>query len=176
MSSHTLIASLSLSELFSISISLIQSLSSVSWTRGARPRGNLLYGQTWLETPDPVRSPKLSNHGRVQYSGGGPPGKRTYCTVSHHISVLPTSEVRTSESPGGAEDFAKFRPVLPSYARGVLWSWSSALGTWRGLGQIPEYCGVGLLPWGLGGSKAKLEIPTLGPCGGQHSGLAVVLP
>ncbi len=27
------------------------------------------------------RSPKLSNHGRVQYSGGGPPGKRTYCTV-----------------------------------------------------------------------------------------------
>ena len=35
------------------------------WTRGARPRGNLLYGQTWLETPDPVRSPKLSSHGRV---------------------------------------------------------------------------------------------------------------
>ena len=80
----------------------------MSWTRGARPRGNLLYGQTWLETPDPVRSPKLSNHGRVQYSGGGPPGKRTYCTVPHHISVLPTSEVRTSESPGGrAEDLAK---------------------------------------------------------------------
>ena len=92
--------SLSLNSLI-YSISLIQSLSSVSWTRGARPRGNLLYGQTWLETPDPVRSPKLSNHGRVQYSGGGPPGKRTYCTVPHHISLLPTSEVRTSASPGG---------------------------------------------------------------------------
>ena len=138
MSSHTLIASLSLSELFFhtfyLSDSLIQSLSSVSWTRGARPRGNLLYGQTWLETPDPVRSPKLSNHGRVQYSGGGPPGKRTYCTVPHHISVLPTSEVRTSESPGGAEDLAKFRQVFLSSS---------------------TYCGVGLLPWGLGGSKAK---------------------
>ena len=137
MSSHTLIASLSLSELsFIYSISLIQSLSSVSWTRGARPRGNLLYGQTWLETPDPVRSPKLSNHGRVQYSGGGPPGKRTYCTVSHHISVLPTSEVRTSESPGKGQR------------------------TWPNSGQsFPaiqgEYCGVGLLPWGLGGSKAE---------------------
>lgn len=119
MSSHTLIASLSLSELSYIySISPIQSLSSVSWTRGARPRGNLLYGQTWLETPDPVRSPKLSNHGRVQYSGGGPPGKRTYCTVSHHISVLPTSEVRTSESPGGQRTWQKFRPVLPSYHKG----------------------------------------------------------
>ena len=85
---HTYRFTLSLSELFtfytlylSSDSSLIQSLSSVSWTRGARPRGNLLYGQTWLETPDPVRSPKLSNHGRVQYSGGGPPGKRTYCTV-----------------------------------------------------------------------------------------------
>ena len=65
-----------------------RSLSSVSWTRGARPRGNLLYGQTWLETPDPVRSPKLSNHGRVQYSGGGPPGKSTYCTVPQHISAF----------------------------------------------------------------------------------------
>ena len=134
---HTYRFTLSLSEPL-YTISLIQSLSSVSWTRGARPRGNLLYGQTWLETPDPVRSPKLSNHGRVQYSGGGPPGKRTYCTVPHHISVLPTSEVRTSESPGGAEDLAKFRPVLPCYTRGVLWIWSSALGTWRGLSQIPE--------------------------------------
>ena len=83
------------------------------WTRGARPRGNLLYGQTWLETPDPVRSPKLSNHGRVQYSGGGPPGKRTYCTVSHHISVLPTSEVRTSESPGGGRGLGQI-PASPS--------------------------------------------------------------
>ena len=114
---HTYRFTLSLSEPL-YTISLIQSLSSVSWTRGARPRGNLLYGQTWLETPDPVRSPKLSNHGRVQYSGGGPPGKRTYCTVSHHISVLPTSEVRTSESPGGAEDLAKFRQVLPCYYKG----------------------------------------------------------
>ncbi len=26
---------------------------------------SFLYGHTWLETPDPVRSPKLSNHGRV---------------------------------------------------------------------------------------------------------------
>ena len=134
MSSHTLIASLSLSD-----SSLIQSLSSVSWTRGARPRGNLLYGQTWLETPDPVRSPKLSNHGRVQYSGGGPPGKRTYCTVPHHISVLSTSEVRTSESPrGGAEDLAKFLQVLPCYTRGVLWSWSSAFGTWRFEGEVGD--------------------------------------
>ena len=112
----------------------------MSWTRGARPRGNLLYGQTWLETPDPVRSPKLSNHGRVQYSGGGPPGKRTYCTVPHHISVLPTSEVRTSESPGGrAEDLAKFfRPVLPLLIQG-------------------EYCGGGLLPWELGEDLAKFR-------------------
>ena len=156
MSSHTLIASLSLSELsFIYSISLIQSLSSVSWTRGARPRGNLLYGQTWLETPDPVRSPKLSNHGRVQYSGGGPPGKRTYCTVSHHISVLPTSEVRTSESPGGGQRTLPNSCKSFPATRGVLWSWSSAFGTWRGLGQIPEYCGVGLLPSGLGGSKAE---------------------
>ena len=119
---HTYRFTLSLSELFLHTLylsddSLIQSLSSVSWTRGARPRGNLLYGQTWLETPDPVRSPKLSNHGRVQYSGGGPPGKRTYCTVPHHISVLPTSEVRTSESPGGAEDSAQFR-VLPLLIKG----------------------------------------------------------
>ena len=49
--------------------------------RGSRPWGKVLYGHTWLETPDPVRSPKLSNHRRVQYSGGGPPGKRTYCTA-----------------------------------------------------------------------------------------------
>ena len=69
----------------------------VCWARGASPRGKLLYGQTWLETPDPVRSPKLSNHGRVQYSGGGPPGKRTYCTVFSkfkHVGRQP--EVRTS--------------------------------------------------------------------------------
>ena len=38
-----------------------------------RPRENLLYGETWLETPDPVRSPKPRNH-------GGPPGNRTYST------------------------------------------------------------------------------------------------
>ena len=155
---HTYRFTLSLSELFILSLisSLIQSLSSVSWTRGARPRGNLLYGQTWLETPDPVRSPKLSNHGRVQYSGGGPPGKRTYCTVPHHISVLPTSEVRTSESPGkGQRTWPNSGQSFPAITRGVLWSWSSALGTWRGLSQIPEYCGVGLLPWGLGGSKAE---------------------
>ena len=49
--------------------------------RGSWPWGKVLYGHTWLETPDPVRSPKLSNHRRVQYSGGGPPGKRTYCTA-----------------------------------------------------------------------------------------------
>jgi hypothetical protein len=135
VSSHTLIASLSLSLNLSTLFSLIQSLSSVSWTRGARPRGNLLYGQTWLETPDPVRSPKLSNHGRVQYSGGGPPGKRTYCTVPHHISVLPTSEVRTSESPGGERRGLGQIPASPSspHPRGVLWSWSCAcaLGPWR---------------------------------------------
>ena len=68
---HTYRFSLSLSELFTYSLSdssLIQSLSSVSWTRGARPRGNLLYGQTWLETPDPVRSPKLSNRCRISGS------------------------------------------------------------------------------------------------------------
>ena len=105
----------------------------MSWTRGARPRGNLLYGQTWLETPDPVRSPKLSNHGRVQYSGGGPPGKRTYCTVPHYISVLPTSEVRTSEGPAGEGRGLGQIPASPSspHPRGVLWSWSCALGTWR---------------------------------------------
>ena len=140
MSAHHLIAStLFLNTSLSLyNLLLHSSPFPVCWARGARPQGKLLYGQTWLETPDPVRSPKLSNHGRVQYSGGGPPGKRTYCTVSHHISVLPTSEVRTSESPGGAEDLAKFRPVLPCYTRGVLWIWSSALGTWRGLSQIPE--------------------------------------
>ena len=131
----------------------------MSWTRGARPRGNLLYGQTWLETPDPVRSPKLSNHGRVQYSGGGPPGKRTYCTVSQHISVLPTSEVRTSESPGGGGRGLGLIPASPSLlCKGstvelvfclrnlartwpnsrVLWSWSSALGTWRLEGQVGD--------------------------------------
>ena len=49
-----------------------------------------------METPDPVRSPKLSNHGRVQYSGGGPPGKRTYCTVFSIISSSESSEVRTT--------------------------------------------------------------------------------
>ena len=151
---HTYRFTLSLSEPL-YTISLIQSLSSVSWTRGARPRGNLLYGQTWLETPDPVRSPKLSNHGRVQYSGGGPPGKRTYCTVSHHISVLPTSEVRTSESPGGAEDLAKFRPVLPCYHKGstveLVFCLRNMARTWPNSGV----CGVGLLPSGLGGSKAE---------------------
>ena len=73
----------------------------VCWARGARPRGKLLYGQTWLETPDPVRSPKLSNHGRVQYSGGGPPGKRTYCTVlSFDVSDASEPEVRTSVCRG----------------------------------------------------------------------------
>ena len=102
---HTYRFTLSLSELFLHTLylsddSLIQSLSSVSWTRGARPRGNLLYGQTWLETPDPVRSPKLSNHGRVQYSGGGPPGKRTYCTVPLKKSYDGEwSEVRTIWGP-----------------------------------------------------------------------------
>ena len=131
----------------------------MSWTRGARPRGNLLYGQTWLETPDPVRSPKLSNHGRVQYSGGGPPGKRTYCTVSHHISVLPTSEVRTSESPGGGGIGLGLIPASPSLlCKGstvelvfclrnlartwpnsrVLWSWCSALGTRRLEGEVGD--------------------------------------
>ena len=33
--------------------------------QGSKPCWSLLYGHTWLETPDPVRSPKLSNHGRV---------------------------------------------------------------------------------------------------------------
>ena len=108
----------------------------VCWARGARPRGKLLYGQTWLETPDPVRSPKLSNHGRVQYSGGGPPGKRTYCTVSHHISVLPTSEVRTSESPG------KGQRTLPNSGQ----SFPPMQG---------EYCGVSLLPSEHGEDLAK---------------------
>ena len=128
MSSHTLIASLSLSELsFIYSISDSVPIQCELDARSETSRENLLYGQTWLETPDPVRSPKLSNHGRVQYSGGGPPGKRTYCTVSHHISVLPTSEVRTSESPGKGQR------------------------TWPNSGQsFPaiqgEYCGVGLLP------------------------------
>ena len=56
-------------------------LLTVAGRRGSRPWGKVLYGHTWLETPDPVRSPKLSNHRRVQYSGGGPPGKRTYCTA-----------------------------------------------------------------------------------------------
>ena len=158
---HTYRFTLSLSELFILSISLsdsslIQSLSSVSWTRGARPRGNLLYGQTWLETPDPVRSPKLSNHGRVQYSGGGPPGKRTYCTVPHHISVLPTSEVRTSEGRGGGG-----QRTWPNSGQSFL---SSSKGSTvelvlrlrnlaRGLSQIPDYCGVRLLP--CGGSAAR---------------------
>ena len=53
-----------------------------------------------METPDPVRSPKLSNHGRVQYSGGGPPGKRTYCTVPLKKSYDGEwSEVRTIWGP-----------------------------------------------------------------------------
>ena len=68
----------------------------VCWARGARPQGKLLYGQTWLETPDPVRSPKLSNHGRVQYSGGGPPGKRTYCTVS--ITTMSPNTLRSARA------------------------------------------------------------------------------
>ena len=97
----SLLSIISIFEISLLSLFLLQSPFPVCWARGARPRGKLLYGQTWLETPDPVRSPKLSNHGRVQYSGGGPPGKRTYCTVPHHISILPTSEVRTSASPGG---------------------------------------------------------------------------
>ena len=128
----------------------------VCWARGARPQGKLLYGQTWLETPDPVRSPKLSNHGRVQYSGGGPPGKRTYCTVPHHISVLPTSEVRTSEGRGGGG-----QRTWPNSGQSFL---SSSKGSTvelvlrlrnlaRGLSQIPDYCGVGLLP--CGGSAAR---------------------
>ena len=33
----------------------------------------------------PVRSPKLSNHKRVQYSGGGPPGKRTSCSALNFL-------------------------------------------------------------------------------------------
>lgn len=33
--------------------------------QGSQPCWSFLYGHTWLETPDPVRSPKLSNHGRV---------------------------------------------------------------------------------------------------------------
>ena len=78
------------------------------WTRGARPRGNLLYGQTWLETPDPVRSPKLSNHGRVQYSRGGPAGKRTYCTVS--ILYLISLECFKSEVRTECGTWAIFQP------------------------------------------------------------------
>ena len=82
----------------------------VCWARGARPRGKLLYGQTWLETPDPVRSPKLSNHGRVQYSGGGPPGKRTYCTVSLKIYVMLGDSLRCARAPTGA--LAEKRPSV----------------------------------------------------------------
>ena len=51
-----------------------------------------------METPDPVRSPKLSNHGRVQYSGGGPPGKRTYCTVFIQLFSLTIHTLRSARS------------------------------------------------------------------------------
>ena len=86
------------------------------WTRGARPRGNLLYGQTWLETPDPVRSPKLSNHGRVQYSRGGPAGKRTYCTVS--ILYLISLEYFKSEVRTECGTWAIFQPLPPVIING----------------------------------------------------------
>ena len=67
-----------------------------------------------METPDPVRSPKLSNHGRVQYSGGGPPGKRTYCTVPLKKSYDGEwSEVRTIWGPPTLGRFrAAESPVL----------------------------------------------------------------
>lgn len=100
MSAHHLIAStLFLNTSLSLSLYNLLLHSSpfpVCWARGARPQGKLLYGQTWLETPDPVRSPKLSNHGRVQYSGGGPPGKRTYCTVS--ITTMSPNTLRSARA------------------------------------------------------------------------------
>ena len=157
---HLSLHSLSLSEFFMLSdfSSLIQSLSSVSWTRGARPRGNLLYGQTWLETPDPVRSPKLSNHGRVQYSGGGPPGKRTYCTVSHISLSSPHLRSARARAQGGGRGLSQIH------------SGQSFLSPSKGSTVESVFC--------LGDLAARRRsIPThSGPCGGQHSGLAVVLP
>ena len=64
-------------------------------------------------------------------------------TVQFLIISLSSPHLRSARARAqGAEDLAKFRPVLPCYTRGVLWIWSSALGTWRGLSQISEYCGV----------------------------------
>ena len=82
--------------------------------RGSRPWGKVLYGHTWLETPDPVRSPKLSNHRRVQYSGGGPPGKRTYCTALN-IFIFTKSRVprRARREIAGFPHLSKF-PSPPS--------------------------------------------------------------
>lgn len=48
-----------------IMLLLLGHVATAKHCRGSIPRGSLLYGHTWLETPDPVRSPKLSNHGRV---------------------------------------------------------------------------------------------------------------
>ena len=54
-----------------------------------------------------VRTPKLSNHGRVQYSGGGPPGKRTYCTVFIQLFFLTIHTLRSARS-GASRTF----PIL----------------------------------------------------------------
>ena len=38
------------------------------------------YAHTMVKPPDPIRTPKLSTIGPVQYCGGGPRGNRRWCT------------------------------------------------------------------------------------------------
>ena len=52
-------------------------------------------GQTRVEAPDPIRTPKLSTLGHTQYCGGGPRGNRVCCQFlefgfkSHNARVQP---------------------------------------------------------------------------------------
>jgi hypothetical protein len=108
--SHTPQLSLSLFLLGTVSLCIGRD--TVAGRRGSRPWGKVLYGHTWLETPDPVRSPKLSNHRRVQYSGGGPPGKRTYCTALNTFFIFMNSLVLRR----ARREISRFSPLgqLPS--------------------------------------------------------------
>ena len=100
--------------------------------RGSRPWGKVLYGHTWLETPDPVRSPKLSNHRRVQYSGGGPPGKRTYCTALKQ----PFLKLFWSWSRGGPEQEEARHLALGT------WTWTRVCFSHSGLPVSPCQCRI----------------------------------
>jgi len=61
---------------------------------------------TLVGTPDPILSPKLSNHGRVQYSGGGKLSKsaRTVQFSIHFLNVFSRRESSKRNYPPNVQE------------------------------------------------------------------------